>query len=180
MKWLLAAAGAIVIALVALGGYAYFTPHLALKRIQSAANAGDTRALEELVDFPAVKSSLKRQIRARIDEGTARSANPLAAFGSALASALADPAVETLATSENVAGLLRGENLGPGGGPRVHLDDASLELGYDGLDRFTANATTAAGFSFVLERDGPFAWKLTEVLLPSNWRMPNVMPKPAQ
>lgn len=177
MKWLLAAAAALFLIVTAsLAAYAYFTPYLTMRAIHEAAMTGDTKRLEEHVDFPKVKASLKQQIRARIDEGAAQSSNPLAAFGSALAGALAEPAVDALVTSENVARLLRGEELGRAGNGGAKFDNESFEMGYEGMNRFVVTTHAKNGFVFVLEREGALSWRLTEVRLPETWRIPTLTP----
>lgn len=177
MKKLLVVA-AVLLPLVLLGGgavYLYYTPHRALQRIEGAARSGDTRALSERVDFPAVRASVKRQVVARIDQAAAANPNPLAALGSALAGALSEPAVDALVTPENVARMLRGENMGSVQAPKLQLDGSSVELGYRGIDRFEAvTAPAPNGFTLVLARDGWFDWKLVEVVLPQSWSLRGV------
>jgi hypothetical protein len=128
------------------------------------------------VDFPKVKADLKRQIMARIDDGARQSSNPFAALGSALAGALADPAIDALVTSENVARLLSGEEFGRAGRSGVEFDDDSLTMGYDGLNRFVVTTNAENGFTLVLERDGALTWKLTQVLLPASFSLPSMAP----
>jgi len=173
VKKLVLVVALVLLPLVLLGGGAtslYYTPHLALKEIESAARAGDTAALAERVDFPAVRSSVKRQLQARFDQAAAANPNPLAAFGSALAGALSDPAVDALVTPDNVARMLRGENLGAVQGPTLRLDASSVTLQYSGFNRFHAiTAPAPSGFTLVLAREGWLDWKLVEVLLPESW-----------
>lgn len=164
------------LALIGAGSvYLYFTPHLALKEIERAARSGDTAALAQRVDFPAVRSSVKRQVLARIDQVAAANPNPLAAFGSALAGALSEPAVDALLTPDNVARMLRGESLGSVQGPTLRLDTSSIELKYIGFNRFQAvTAPAPGGFTLVLAREGWLDWKLVEVILPESWSFQGV------
>ncbi|HEY6729383.1 MAG TPA: DUF2939 domain-containing protein [Polyangiaceae bacterium] len=173
MKKLVLVAASFLVPLALLGSgalYLYFTPYFALQEIERAARAGDTASLAQRIDFPAVRSSVKRQIVARIEAGAAANPNPLAAFGSALAGALSDPAVDALLTPDNVARLLRGESLGAVQGPTLHLDTSNVDLEYIGFNRFQAvTAPAPAGFTLVLARQGWLDWKLVEVILPQSW-----------
>jgi len=176
VKKLVLVAVSLLVALTLLGGgalYLYFTPHFALQEIEHAARGGDTAALAQRVDFPAVRASVKRQVVARIDRVAATNPNPMAAFGSALASALSEPAVDALITPDNVARMLRGETIGTVQGPTLHLDTSNVELEYIGFNRFQAvTAPAPAGFTLVLSRQGWLDWKLVEVILPESWSFP--------
>ena len=169
---------AVLLPLALLGAgavYLYYTPHMALEAIEGAARSGDTNTLSARVDFPAVRASVKRQVAARIDEAAAANPNPLAALGSALAGALSEPARDALVTPENLARMLRGENIGSVQAPTIQLESSSVELRYVGLDRFEAiTAPVPGGFTLVLARNGWFDWKLVEVVLPQSWNLRGV------
>lgn len=177
MKKLVLVLLAVLVPLTLLGTgavYLYFTPYFALQEIERAARSGDTAALERRVDFPAVRSSVKRQVVARIDQAAALNPNPnpLAAFGSALAGALTEPAVDALITPDNVARMLRGESIGAVRGPTLQLDSSRVELDYIGFDRFQAvTAPPPDGFTLILVRDGLLDWRLVDVILPEGWNL---------
>ena len=172
---LIALAVMLVFALVVGGSaYLYFTPHLAFRELERTARRGDAVALAQQVDFPALRVSLKGQVQARIDQQAAQNPNPLAAFGSALAGAFSAPAVDAMVTPENVARMLRGENVA---GVQMRLETNSVELHYASRDRFEATTAPAPnGFTLVLARDGWFDWKLVDVVLPANWVFPAQTP----
>lgn len=173
VKKLVLVAAAVLVPLTLLGTgalYLYFTPYFALQEIESAARRGDAAALEKRVDFPAVRASVKRQVVARIDQAVAANPNPLAAFGSALAGALSEPAVDALITPDNMARMLRGENIGAVQGPTLQLDTSKVELEYIGVNRFQAvTAPAPDGFTLILTREGWLDWKLVSVILPAGW-----------
>jgi len=171
VKKLLAAIVALLL-LVGFTAYAYFTPQLTLKKIQAAAVASNTTELVQHIDFPAIRESLKAQIKARIDQGAHGSANPFAALGSALAGALAEPAIDALVTPENLANLLSGEGFGGTQGPRIRLQGDDLDMGYEGLHTFVVSGDSGTGFRLVMEREGVLSWKLTDVQLPDSWTLP--------
>jgi hypothetical protein len=170
---------ALLVALLVVGGlgaYAYFTPHLALERLHAAAESEDMVALGQQVDFPAVRASLKQQIKARIEQRSQTSTNPLVALGSALAGSLTDPAVDALVTPENLAKLLRGEAFGSPEAPRLRLDGSQVPMAYNGWDEFVVGSEHDSGFRIILRRDGLFDWTLTDVRLPDSWVLPSFSP----
>lgn len=176
MKRLVVILVALLVPLALVAGlaiYIYYTPQLALKELEQAARRGDTTALEQRIDFPAVRESLKQQVQERLSKSSSNSRNPLAAFGTALAGAVAAPAVDAMVTPDNVARLLRGESFGPGAGPTLSLDSSRLDMHYETLDQFVVtSAPPPAGFELILERDGWLDWQLVDVHLPASWQLP--------
>ncbi|HEX8359973.1 MAG TPA: DUF2939 domain-containing protein, partial [Longimicrobium sp.] len=57
-----------VIVVCAVAVWLFFTPHLAVRRLQQAAESGDRQALERMVDFPAVRASVKDEVRDAVRE----------------------------------------------------------------------------------------------------------------
>ena len=52
----------IVIVVIAVLGFAYASPYIALNNLKRAADARDVQTVNEYVDFPALRDSLKLQI----------------------------------------------------------------------------------------------------------------------
>ena len=100
----------IAVFVVALLGYSYASPYIALNRIKRAADARDAATLNQYVDYPALRASLKEQVgdmlQKRID--AQHSSNPLLLFGAAIGTALISPLVDAYATPDGVAALLHG------------------------------------------------------------------------
>jgi hypothetical protein len=98
------------VAIVAAVGYGYASPYIALDHLKAAADARDAVALDEYVDYPALRASLKQQVgeklQRRID--AQHSSNPLLLFGAVIGAALIGPLVDAYATPEGVAALLNG------------------------------------------------------------------------
>jgi len=110
-RWTRPAATVIVVlAIVAVLGYAYASPWLALRRMKAAADNGDAATLSTYVDYPALRASLKQQLSQLIDRrvGAEHSNNPLLLFGAAIGQALVGPVVDAYATPDGVAALLNG------------------------------------------------------------------------
>jgi hypothetical protein len=100
----------LVVVIAALLGYVYASPYLALDRMKRAADARDAQTVDEYVDFPLLRDSLKQQVAElltrRID--TQRSGNPLALIGAMIGAALVGPLVDSYATPDGVAAILNG------------------------------------------------------------------------
>jgi len=106
--------------IVAAFGYAYASPYIAVKRMKAAADARDAATLNEYVDYPALRVSLKQQVgdmlHRRIE--AQHSSNPLLILGAVIGAALIGPLVDAYATPEGVAALLDG--MPPTGKPGEH------------------------------------------------------------
>jgi hypothetical protein len=100
----------LVIAIVAVLGYGYASPYLALDRLKRAADARDAQTVSEYVDYPALRESLKEQVSALLTRKLEARANgnPLAALGAMIGVALIGPLVDAYATPDGVAALLNG------------------------------------------------------------------------
>jgi hypothetical protein len=131
-----------VIAIVAVLGYGYASPYLALDRLKRAADARDAQTVSEYVDYPALRESLKEQVSALLTRKLEARANgnPLAALGAMIGVALIGPLVDAYATPDGVAALLNG--MPPRGDPTqrppVPQDTAASSSGD------SANSTPAA------------------------------------
>ena len=100
----------IVIVVIAALGFCYASPYMALNTLKRAADARDAQTVNEYVDFPALRESLKQQVTGlltrRLDgQGNG---NPLAAIGAMIGVALIGPLVDAYATPDGVAALLNG------------------------------------------------------------------------
>ena len=100
----------IVVFIVAIVGYAYSTPYIALNRIKRAADARDAATLNQYVDYPSLRASLKDQLGEMLEKRIAaqHSSNPLLLFGAVIGSALISPLVDAYMTPDGVAALLGG------------------------------------------------------------------------
>lgn len=104
-----AIAVAAIVVVTALG-YGYASPYLALNRLKQAADARDAVALNEYVDYPALRVSLKQQVGEMLQRRiqAQHSSNPLLMLGAVIGAALIGPLVDAYATPEGVAALLNG------------------------------------------------------------------------
>jgi hypothetical protein len=88
-----------------------------LDRLKRAADERDAATVNEYVDYPALRASLKEQVgelvMRRIDEQ--KLSRPLAAIGAMIGMALVGPLVDAYTTPDGVAALLNG--MPPNGTP---------------------------------------------------------------
>jgi hypothetical protein len=151
----------------------YFTPHLAVKRLQEAARAGDHQALARLVDFPAVRASVKEEVREAVSGEFGEERSPLASFGAALAGMVVEPLVDSFVTPEGIASAVRGERPSLGSGKkRVKREarDLAATRGYEGSDAFVVHFRDwddgGERMALVMRRHGIAEWKLAAIRLP--------------
>jgi hypothetical protein len=100
----------VVILLIAVLGFAYATPYIALNNLKRAADARDAQTVNQYVNFPALRESLKEQVAGLLTRrlGAHGNGNPLAAIGAMIGVALIGPLVDAYATPDGVAALLNG------------------------------------------------------------------------
>ncbi|HEX8697177.1 MAG TPA: DUF2939 domain-containing protein [Longimicrobium sp.] len=154
----------------------YFTPYLALQRLQDAAEAGDVETMNELVDFPALRQSVKTGVSTAVARGIGDEGNPLARVGGMLAGTLAAPLVNTFVSPEGIAALTQGRRpdqggrSGDGDDDRVKVEGIDVERGYESMDRFVVRFVDEESgkerVSLVMRREGIAGWKLSGVRLP--------------
>ena len=175
----------ITAAAVAVGLFliAYFaSPLLAVRGLVSAAKAGDEAALEQRVDFPALRQSMKNEMNARLvaemrkDLGDHDKA--LGGLGMLLAPSFISSAVDTLITPKAVAAMVteaREPRAADGiGQARPKTDDADDKIkrsySYRGLNTFAVTLQEQdrpeRRLSLLMERRNLFFWKLAGVELP--------------
>jgi hypothetical protein len=183
-----------VVVLAAALGYIYASPYLALDRMKRAADARDAQTVNEYVDFPLLRESLKQQVgellTRRID--LRHSGNPLALLGAMVGAALVGPLVDSYATPDGVAAILNGiaPSADPGAKPQPPVAPAAggaapvspipaagpqetpkppqTTAGYRSFDTFVVNYQHGAGdarYSAILRRYGLVSWKLVGVEL---------------
>ncbi|WP_297511320.1 DUF2939 domain-containing protein [uncultured Caulobacter sp.] len=188
---ILIGAGATVAVVLLVAGY-FVSPLLALQNLNEAARAGDKARLESAVDFPAVRESLKSQLKAAMTRKFAEDPklrdNPFAAFGQMLLVGVVDKAVETYATPDAIATMVATNKApqstaqaAPGPtdpAPQAPAEapakakspsDTERKLAYLDLNHFKAayrDRRDGDTFGLVLERRGVFAWKLVRIELP--------------
>ncbi|HWD28830.1 MAG TPA: DUF2939 domain-containing protein [Rhizomicrobium sp.] len=162
---------AIAAALFAVGYLA--SPYYAFYKLEQAAKAHDRDALEDDVDFPALRDDFKAQINAALLAKTGTDPhNPLVQLGLLIVPAILDRLIDSYVTPDGVATMLtdaRAPMPGNRRDPEPH-GHVRFDQGYDGLGRFKVTATEDRHpdkpLTFVLARRGLFGWKLVRIELP--------------
>lgn len=178
-KRILAAA---FVAVSALGIYWYFSPYLAMRSIQEAAQKKDAEAFNARVDYVKVRENLKGQMSAMVTEQLGQSKSGAESFGTMLGLALMNQMVEAFVRPEVVMRAMRDGELKPGQvksppSPTEQntADSYKIDWSFErpGLDKIIASGRRADQSEkapipgFVFERSGFADWKLTEIRLPS-------------
>lgn len=150
----------LIVAGVAAYGY---WPYHAAKKLETALRAADKDALDQIIDFPAVRQSLKDQFKAKVSaEAAAISAQVGANADRAktvpafLAGAVADKVIDSMVTSESIARALKLESA-VGGGSSMVLRDKH----WRGPTEFSARAQDDSRFTFRLV--GIAGWRVVSV-----------------
>jgi hypothetical protein len=169
---------AAVLAVVALLAFAAW-PWVTLNRIESAIAQRDAERLEEYLDLPALRESVKEELGRSVSREASRRAadDPAsalgAAFGAYLIEAVADPVLEALMKPSRLIDLLQGgggvvgavEGAGGGGGAGT---TEVLSARYESFNRFAVTVRLRSGRTLdVLMRREELGWKAYRVRLPT-------------
>ncbi len=168
------AAGAVVAALA----MAYFaSPFFAASALVDAMRKGDRQKIEALVDFPAVKDSLRTQMTGVLTESMQSDPemrdNPFAGMAMAMVPAMVGGAVDMMVSPKGLSALASGHTAPAAGeapAAASETDRPKHQFAYDSLDRFRSSAVSQTDptqrVSFIFERRNVFSWKLVKVELP--------------
>lgn len=171
------AAAAVAMALAT----AYFaSPFFAATALVEAMRKGDQKKIEALVDFPAVKDSLRTQMTEVLTDSMANDPemrdNPFAGMAVAMVPAMVGGAVDMMVSPKGLSALAEGQSAPMAAetrapSPAAENDRPKHQFAYDSLDRFRSSAVSQADptqrVSFIFERRNVFSWKLVKVELPS-------------
>lgn len=166
----------LVLAVLFAGVWVYFTPYLALNKLQKAARQGDQQAMAELVDFPSLRESVKGNVASAVEHSVGRGRNPLGVLGGILAGAVASPVVDAVVTPQGIAALTEGVRPGArrngdaDGSSGVRVKDVKVRRGYEDFDHFAVHFVDKNNgherMALVLRREGLVHWRLSGVRLP--------------
>jgi Protein of unknown function (DUF2939). len=158
------------------------SPVLAARALTEAARNGDQQTLERLVDFPALRDSLKSEARDILAEEMRRrtgiGGDLVAGIGTTLAPQVVESTIDALITPEAVTALVADART-PGipdprptgrfgrGKPERNADDIHQSWGYRNLDLFAVTLTRKdrpeRNVVLLMSRRGLFEWKLSGV-----------------
>lgn len=168
---------AIVVAgLIGIGGWYWASPLYAMSQLRDAAISGDAEELEERIDFPKVRESVKSQMRAVMAAELTKPEmkdNPFGALGAMMAMGMIDGLVDGIVTPEGMAAMIeQGKMQRPNEAAQENAAAAKKPVEWnvqrEGLDSFTASPVVASGEkapSITFERHG-LGWKLANIRIP--------------
>jgi hypothetical protein len=166
-----------LLALALVGGCAwiYTAPYRAFADLKTAAREGDQQALEELVDFPAFRASIKDNVRSSVQNGIGgQGGGLLGRLGGLVAGAVTAPVVDHLVTPGAIAaltdGVRPGEERGDDGEPRgEERKKVQVRRGYEDASTFVVHLQDPDDsrelLALVMRREG-LDWRLAAVRLP--------------
>jgi Protein of unknown function (DUF2939) len=158
--------GAVVVLLVLFAAVWLASPVLTARAVIQAAKDGDEARLEQHVDFPSLRASLKDELGARLSlemRDDPRLSGGLGGLGMLLAPSLVSGAVDALVTPRAVAFMVQ-EARAPEPADAVRPVEA---WGYRDLNTFAVTLWREDRpddrLALLLERRGLFGWKLAAV-----------------
>jgi hypothetical protein len=147
----------VLFAALVVGGWYFTSPWYAMWRIVSAIEDGDSTALEERVDFDALRGGMRDDLRASRDDGD----NDLFdRIGDGIVETVGGAAIDVAVTPQGLAMLMDASTLMPG-------QDWSWDVERTGLNTFTAVSTWddgRAGPQLFFHREG-IGWKMVGLKL---------------
>lgn len=163
---------AAVVVLIALGAAWYWgSPRWTLHEMKAAAEAGDTDKLASYIDFPAVRTSLKEEMKAQAAVQMMKPENKgFAAIGAAFAMNMVDGMVDGLVTPTTMRKVFLA-NKQRGGSEGITKIDATgddLVIERIGFERFILHParSNVADAGLVFVRHG-LGWQLSALRMPA-------------
>jgi len=162
------------LALCVAAAWLYFTPYLAVNRLQAAAERGDAQALNEMVDFPALRASIRTEVQSATARGIQKDGGVFAAIGAAAAGFVVGPVVDAAVTPQGIGLLMKGQS--PGDDVKDSddgedwRDDVKISRRWEASDRFVVQYSDRKSgderMSLVMRRDG-LEWRLSGIRFPA-------------
>ena len=154
----------IVFVALALGGWFFVSPWLAMKDLADAAEARDTAQLEAVIDFPVLRENTRAKLREAVrPKGDGLVEN----IGGAILGPVSDLAVDALITPEGMAAIITTGAAAETLLPQDQRDgELSWSVDYDGLSRFrgvSAYGDGSPGPVLVFERRG-LGWQVVDMV----------------
>ena len=147
----------LVPALLVVGGWYLASPWYAMWRIVTAIEDGDSAALEERVDFEALRGGMHADLAASRDDGDS---DLFDRIGDGIVQTVGGAAIDLAVTPQGLAVLMDASTLMPG-------QDWSWDVERTGLDTFTAVSTWedgSPGPQLMFARQG-LGWKMVGLRL---------------
>ncbi len=166
---------ALIMALLSVGAYWYYSPYLVMRSIAAAAKAKDADKFNESVDYPRLRESLKGQFSAQMAKVVGeQSGSPFGALGAMVGMAMVNQLLDAFVRPEMVMQMMKDGQVQSDKtvtSPSESRNDGEPEwvIERKGPDRLIAIPkkgvvpVAADELGFVFERSGFATWKLTEL-----------------
>jgi hypothetical protein len=165
------------LALCVAAAWLYFTPYMAVNKLQAAAERGDAEALNEMVDFPALRTSIKSNVQGAVSRGIQKEGGVFAALGAAATGMIVDPVVNAAVTPQGISMLMKGGT--PGDRKRNDdgeddgkswRDDVKIGRHWEAADKFVVQYRDRDSgdqrIALIMHREG-LRWRLSGVRFPT-------------
>lgn len=166
-KWKIAAVAAALIVIASSTLWYLESPVWTLKGMKDAAQSHDADALNAYIDYPALRKSLKGELKARMRTEAQKDKSGFGGFGRALGSVMLGPLLDALISPAGMrAALLASsqENMGPAASA-LHVPKEPVIVRRN-FSEFLVAAKGQPNSGLVFKRHG-LSWMLSGVELPS-------------
>ncbi|MBW3570933.1 MAG: DUF2939 domain-containing protein [Gemmatimonadetes bacterium] len=162
------------LALCVAAAWLYFTPYMAVNKLQAAAERGDAEALNEMVDFPALRTSIKSNVQGAVSRGIQKDGGVFAALSAAATGVIVEPVVNAAVTPQGIGLLMTGRNPTDRDGDARDgegkwREKVKINRRWEAADRFVVQYSDresgAERIALVMRRDG-LNWRLSGVRFP--------------
>lgn len=150
-----------VLAIVLAGGWLWASPQVTLWQLKRAADAGDIAALSAHIDYPALRASVKQELRGKLDTR----GGGLEALAGAIADRLGDPLVDAVVSPQGMRLVFAGAAAKPSGTPPLGITADTMTVRRETLGRFALVDSGRPGTELVFAYRG-LGWKLVGIRLP--------------
>lgn len=167
-KWAFVAIGVAIAAVIA---WYFASPGYAMMQLRDAALERDEAGLEQSIDFPRVRESLKVDFKAQLaTEMTSGETEGFEALGAAMAMAMVDPMIDGFVNPQTMSRMITEGKLkrSEDGEAATSSKDLEWSIERKGFSSFRAVPDVSEVEdppSLLFERDG-LGWKLVEVEIP--------------
>jgi hypothetical protein len=153
----------------------YFTPYRAVDKLQAAAERGDSQAMNEMVDFPALRTSIRTEIQSATARGIQKDGGLFATLGAAAAGFVVGPVVDAAVTPEGINLLMKGRTPGDDEGDSDEDDgkwreQTKITRRWEASDRFVVRYSDRESgedrMALVMRREG-LQWRLAGIRFPT-------------
>jgi hypothetical protein len=156
-----------IMAIVGVGVYA--APYLTLDTLKKATSNRNADALAQEIDFPALRISVKQNVKAQVIKQMTAGNTPVKGLNPVAVDKIVDPLVDKLVTPEGLGELMMDKVPGATidlNNLERNIAGSEVKMGYESFDRFVVRIVDKVDrtkdVSLILKRDG-LAWKLSGI-----------------